>query len=742
MVTSEMQVLKVIHRVTDDIEELRNQIENFCGSSTEDKEYVYLEEMMLQGLVALDELKANGSAIIRQERKGAVQYIQKLMKVVTMSFKKKPNIKNIQAKLSLYIEELEDNLKYDKHIWEIDNSDKISIQNVIEAHHAEIMHHITQIRYHLDKVSLHKKYLDEIDHNFYIRRNKIAVQEKEETMHDKSDAVKRSDEESLQLKVRRISKTSPMKYVLQWENILEEQKEENVLNSVQFRNKCKTTSNVDIDMTQTMVKNRIEKFEGIRKPRRSSSTIEPFLDFSEEQPRRIKSYPIIEDIEGERVTDINISNPPSANSESEIIKTNINLFHKTRRGNCCNNCVKANVSDVLENDKTEINNCVSDEQEVFVSHLEQCEDRLIKDGLKKPRIVEMHSSNMGGKVSVPHLQRKKSFANLGRSSQRNLFQKTNAKLNQLKNKLNENEFNPDEIKIEFEIIEKELSSVSGIIKEKHKIKYEAMLKLFHEIKSEYETVTSKKVDEISKTERINREDKNEEKVEKQEHENENENEKKEVDVQVKTVETVDEDINVTVVELRKSFENLTHNVKSLVKFGVQVMPTAPRISQELLKRNTVPKSEAAKVEFQEIRALSLQHDDAALNPNEVVHEVEEKKMNNEESPIGDNYSSNQVDRIAKVIDELEDSLKYFHGTKYDSEYEALRHRLVQNLIKLDNIESQDNPVIKQEKKILIQRVQELMNILECLSEPITAIVYENCNTNNKDKLPNSIGTTI
>uniref|UniRef100_A0A1Y1M512 Uncharacterized protein n=1 Tax=Photinus pyralis TaxID=7054 RepID=A0A1Y1M512_PHOPY len=191
-----------------------------------------------------------------------------------MSFKERRNVTRMQSKLKYQLDELEDSIKYE---WNTLTLDK-SVKNLIEDHQTEIIHHLDQMRHHLERLGHHKKRLDDIE-----------VEQK------KAEAGELA-EEKLRLKLRRVSKTSSLKYVLQWENILEQQNNAGVLNSVNFRNQ---RSSDEFPVTHAMVRSRIEEFEGIRKPKRASSTVETFLEFGGESPRRIKSYSIIEDAEGE-----------------------------------------------------------------------------------------------------------------------------------------------------------------------------------------------------------------------------------------------------------------------------------------------------------------------------------------------------------------------------------------------------------------------------------------------------------
>ncbi|KAF5288551.1 hypothetical protein FQR65_LT12004 [Abscondita terminalis] len=624
-----------------------------------------------------------------------------------MSFRKNQNIKNVQAKLKLHIDELEDNLKYDKDYWESYNLDKVSIKNVIEDHHLEILHHIEQIKYHLDKVILHKQRVDEIDHNLSVEHKKSTtpVQEGDESLFNQGDAIRRPEEDKLRLKVKRAAKTSSLKYVLQWENIMEEQKVENVFNPVTYRNKNINAGNTDASTSQ-MVKNRIEKFEGFQKPKRQSSTIETFLDFSGDKPRRIKSYPIIEDTEGEKESDVVIKTIDSTSEQG---------FSKKET-----TCDKENGLDVEE-----LNSYVKSDDEneqkcsVVLKNVEHKE-------LTKPRIIEMHIENMGNKFSGPQLQRNKSLSTFGRSSQRGLFQKTKAKLKTIEKKI-QRETNHDEIRNELEAIEKELLNVSNTIKEKNKDRYEEIMKYFGEVQSK----VSEKREEI--------------KLEGDAKEVMVEDAAKEVKAEGKAKEVQVNDTED--VEIRKPIEFYERPSSPSIKFGVQVMPIKPRVSQELLKRNTIPNSEEAKIEFQKIRAMSS--DAKVYTQSTITTSVMKDGVIQEystrtslEGPFQLKSDLNQVEKIRTAVDELEGMIKYFHGTKQDEEYQTLRSKLILNSAKLENIEPLDHPVMKQERKILIQRIQELLQILERVSEPIVAVIHNSENEDADSENSASAGTAI
>lgn len=304
---------------------------------------------------------------------------------------------------------------------------------------------------------------------------------------------------------------------------------------------------------------------------------------------------------------------------------------------------------------------------------------------------------MGAKFSVPQLNRNKSLSTFGRSSQRSLFQKTKNKLRTIEKNL-ESSTNHDEIRNELDLVEKELLAVSNTIKEKNKDKYEELVNLFMDVKDK---VPEKRV------------------------------EVKEIVPETVAEEIVTNQSNQTtddeVVEIRNPVELYERPASPSIKFGVQVMPIAPRVSQELLKRSTLPNNDVAKAEFQEMRGISgdvkvLVHSTTTTRIEQNGKVSEFTRTSVEERPISIKSDLNQVEKIRKATDQLESTLKYFHGTKNDEEYESIHYKLVQNLAKLDNIESQDNPVIKQEKKILTQRIQELLKILERIAEPVDAAV--------------------
>lgn len=275
------------------------------------------------------------------------------------------------------------------------------------------------------------------------------------------------------------------------------------------------------------------------------------------------------------------------------------------------------------------------------------------------------------KSSSSGFQRTKSF----RSSQRSVLQKLKNKLTKIEKSIEDTNVDREELKIALEKVEEQLKTISSSLKEHNRAKYDKLLEHYEELKNRLLLVQKS----VEKTEAPTTPAKlTEEKViaEKMEFEEEN-------------------------VEMRKTpdeIEELSTPNSPRVKFGIQVLPITPRVSQELLKRKTYPANERAKAEFEEIRSVSMQ---PTLNGNGTLKE----RIN----------SVFEVELIGEEIDDLEIKLKYFTGKRGDSEYLDLYQNLTRNLIKLFNLEAED-AVAKHEKKIVVRRVQELISILEKLVE--------------------------
>ncbi|KAF2906056.1 hypothetical protein ILUMI_00119 [Ignelater luminosus] len=217
------------------------------------------------------------------------------------------DVKEIQIKIKRQIEELEEKVKNSKTYWNHGDLkfDKQFVENFIESHYNEIVHHLNQIKHHLEKVNYHKKEIEDIQvyltHDADLSSPEI-LNDSDEHIEDKTP--KRAEEDKLRFKSRRLARSTSLKYVLQWEKMLDEQKEENAFNVIKRRSKNAThgtdlenSNSEEADVSKIMVKNRVLQFEGIQKPKRISSTYETFLDFSGDKPKRVKSYPILEELE-------------------------------------------------------------------------------------------------------------------------------------------------------------------------------------------------------------------------------------------------------------------------------------------------------------------------------------------------------------------------------------------------------------------------------------------------------------
>lgn len=302
-----------------------------------------------------------------------------------MSFRQ--DIKNVQAKIKLHLDELEDKVVKSKKHWVSTEVDAPLVEDLMETHTAEILHHCKQIKHHLEKIDYHKKQLDKIDFNLKRCHNKHTGGSKNAKMFsseidqiegEPEEHFKRNEEEKLALKVRRVARSTSLKYVHQWEKMIDQRKEENL--SIKRRSKSQNNLCVNEEnLSKTIVKNRIQKFEGFQKPKRVSSTIETFLDFSGEKPKRIDSYPILEDPEEEKDMEKNLEceslhsedlsptstdNFESSSLNEEILSVECAKFEANKKKS------EATVKDYLKKDVAELEKDVDDPL--------------------KPRIVKIH----------------------------------------------------------------------------------------------------------------------------------------------------------------------------------------------------------------------------------------------------------------------------------------------------------------------------------------------------------------
>ncbi|KAF2906054.1 hypothetical protein ILUMI_00117 [Ignelater luminosus] len=341
---------------------------------------------------------------------------------------------------------------------------------------------------------------------------------------------------------------------------------------------------------------------------------------------------------------------------------------------------------------------------------------------------------MGGKNSKTELNRSKSFSTFGRSSQRSLFQKSKLALNQINKKLKNDSINHDEIKAQLEKVEKDLCEISPTVKEKNHQKHEDVLKYFQETKKQFEE-KAQRIEQTLQAEQTP--------PEAEDSKPENTENPQTVELKLIKVFHSSENLNVEArndvskdeedVELRKPsdtkkgldiIEEVATSPK--VKFGVQVMPIDPRVSQQLLKRNTLPVNEAPKEEFKKIRNIS----DSGVSEWKEKHEKFQANISYPSSPSADKKMElgtlekreldatalKTIESITKDVDDLENNLKYFKGKKWDTNYMELHKLLINNLIQLDNVQVHGDSVVKQERKIVVKRIQELIKILECLGE--------------------------
>ncbi len=77
----EAMIQKIID-INADVAKLMDRVDKFQGRNRKDKEYLYLDEMLTQHLIRLDDLDANGDEIIKQSRRAAIQAINHTIKAL------------------------------------------------------------------------------------------------------------------------------------------------------------------------------------------------------------------------------------------------------------------------------------------------------------------------------------------------------------------------------------------------------------------------------------------------------------------------------------------------------------------------------------------------------------------------------------------------------------------------------------------------------------------------------------
>lgn len=59
-----------------EVDALNEQVKEFSGNSRQDKQYMYLDEMLTRELIKLDDIETEGKDNVRQARKQAIKCIQ------------------------------------------------------------------------------------------------------------------------------------------------------------------------------------------------------------------------------------------------------------------------------------------------------------------------------------------------------------------------------------------------------------------------------------------------------------------------------------------------------------------------------------------------------------------------------------------------------------------------------------------------------------------------------------------
>jgi len=68
--------LERVALVQKEVDNLAEQVQRYVGSSRQDKEYMYLDEMLTRELIKLDDIETEGRENVRQARKNAIKSIQ------------------------------------------------------------------------------------------------------------------------------------------------------------------------------------------------------------------------------------------------------------------------------------------------------------------------------------------------------------------------------------------------------------------------------------------------------------------------------------------------------------------------------------------------------------------------------------------------------------------------------------------------------------------------------------------
>lgn len=76
--------LEKVAQVQKEVDNLAEQVQRYIGGSRQDKEYVYLDEMLTRELIKLDDIETEGRENVRQARKNAIKSIQDTISLLEM----------------------------------------------------------------------------------------------------------------------------------------------------------------------------------------------------------------------------------------------------------------------------------------------------------------------------------------------------------------------------------------------------------------------------------------------------------------------------------------------------------------------------------------------------------------------------------------------------------------------------------------------------------------------------------
>ncbi|XP_020292461.1 BAG domain-containing protein Samui-like isoform X2 [Pseudomyrmex gracilis] len=74
--------LEKVAEVQKEVDDLAEQVRRYAGGSRQDKEYIYLDEMLTRELIKLDDIETEGRENVRQARKNAIKTIQETISLL------------------------------------------------------------------------------------------------------------------------------------------------------------------------------------------------------------------------------------------------------------------------------------------------------------------------------------------------------------------------------------------------------------------------------------------------------------------------------------------------------------------------------------------------------------------------------------------------------------------------------------------------------------------------------------